>query len=180
MTEQKPEDDLTIVGDNEPAIPDENIDAVPPEMVESEEDTVESQEVQPDSYPEAAENDPARWQQDPLIAEGEAEDVTTDEGADYDAGTADGVTEFGATSDTALDAGEADEYSDQTLRDETAEERYRTGDDQVPPAEPTIGEAADDVDFGDALEDEEVDASDDPANSGGLPLNRHDAGDTEQ
>jgi hypothetical protein len=181
MTEQKPEDDLTIVGDNEPSIPDENIDAVPPEVVESDENTVESEEVQPDSYPNAAENDPSHWQRDPLVAEGEAEDVTTDEGADYDAGTADGVTEFGATSDTSLDnAGEADEQSDQTLRDETAEERYRTGDDQVPPAEPTIGEAAGDVDFGDAMEDEEVDASDDPANSGGRPLSRYNTEDPEQ
>lgn len=182
MTEGKPEDDLTIVGDNEPDIPDQSVDAVPPEVVESEENTVESEEVQPDSYPQAAENEPSHWQQDPLIAEGEQEDVTTDEGADYNAGTADNVTEFGATTDTSLDEAEteAGELSDQTLRDETAEERYRTGDDQVPPAEPTIGEATAEVDFGDAVEDEEVDSSDDPANAGGRPLSRYETEEPEQ
>ncbi|WP_026819808.1 hypothetical protein [Arthrobacter castelli] len=181
MTEEKPEDDLTIVGDNEPSIPDENIDAVPPEMVESEEDTPESEEVQPDSYPAAAENDPSHWQQDPLIDQGEQEDVTSDEAAGSVTATADGVTEFGATSDTALnDAGDADGMSDQSLRDETAEERYRTGDDQVPPAEPTIGEASGDVDFGDTMDDDEADASDDPAHSGGRSLGSHDAEDPGQ
>ncbi|WP_026535166.1 hypothetical protein [Arthrobacter sp. H14] len=183
MTEQKPEDDLTIVGDDETDIPDQNVDAVPPEIVESDENTVESEEVQPDSYPQAAENDPEHWQQDPLISGGAASDVTTDEAAEYDGGTADGVTEFGATSDTSLDntTGSAeDELSDQTLRDETAEERYRTGDEQIAPEEPTIGEAAGDVDFGDALDEEEVDGSDDPANAGGRPLSRYNTGDPEQ
>lgn len=170
MTEQKPEDDLTIVGDNEPVIPDENIDAVPPEIVASDEDTVESEEVQPDSYAQAAEVDPDHWRQDPLISKGEVEDVTTDGGADPGAGTADGVTEFGATGDTSLD-NEADELSEQTLRDETNEARYRTGNEQIAPEEPTIGEAADDVDFGDALNDEGVDGSDDPANPGGHRFN---------
>ncbi|GAB3523834.1 hypothetical protein [Arthrobacter monumenti] len=151
MTEQKPEDDLTIVGDDETGIPDQNVDAVPPEIVESDEDTVESEEVQPDSYPQAAENDPDHWRQDPLISGGAASDVTTE-----------------------------DELSDQTLRDETAEERYRAGDEQIAPEEPTIGEAAGDVDFGDALEEEEMDGSDDPANAGGRPLSGYNTGDPEQ
>ncbi|HET8795812.1 MAG TPA: hypothetical protein VFM62_05490 [Arthrobacter sp.] len=183
MTEQKPEDDLTIVGDDETDIPDQNVDAVPPEIVESDENTVESEEVQPDSYPQAAENDPDHWRQDPLISGDSVSDVTTDEAAEYDAGTADGVTEFGATSDTSLDnttSSAQDELSDQTLRDETVEERYRSGDEQIAPEEPTIGEAAGDVDFGDALDEEEVDSSDDPANAGGRPLSRYDAEDPEQ
>lgn len=148
MTEQKPEDDLTIVGDDETEIPDQSVDAVPPEIVESDENTVESEEVQPDSYPQAAENDPDNWRQDPLLSD----DSVSSE----------------------------DELSDQTLRDETAEERYRTGDEQIAPEEPTIGEAAGDVDFGDALDEDEVDGSDDPANAGGRPLSGYDTEDTEQ
>lgn len=64
------------------------------------------------------------------------------------------------------------EKSDQSLRDETEEARFREGDEQVPPEEPTIGEAAADVDFGDPMSDEEVDASDDEANFGGSPLSQ--------
>lgn len=64
------------------------------------------------------------------------------------------------------------EESDQSLRDETEEARFRQGDEQVPPEEPTIGEAAADVDFGDPMSDEEVDASDDVANFGGSPLSQ--------
>ena len=62
---------------------------------------------------------------------------------------------------------EPGDLSDQALRDETAEERYLDGDAQVPPEEPTIGQAADDVDFGDPAAD---DASDDPAHRGGATL----------
>ncbi|MCC3276331.1 MULTISPECIES: hypothetical protein [unclassified Arthrobacter] len=65
---------------------------------------------------------------------------------------------------------EPGELSDQTLRDETAEERFLTGADQVPPEEPTIGEAANDVDFGDPTVGDEEDASDDPSHRGGDPL----------
>lgn len=121
---------------------------------ESGEYTSESEEAEPDSYPGAAENDPSHWQQDPLIEEGEPEDMTTEE-----------------------DAGR---FSDQALWDETAEERYRTGEDQIPPAEPTIGEASDDVDFGDGLEDEEADASDDPSHSGGRSVGQYDSEDPGQ
>ncbi|KAD3456048.1 hypothetical protein GD627_15205 [Arthrobacter yangruifuii] len=65
---------------------------------------------------------------------------------------------------------EPGELSDQVLRDETAEERFLTGDTQIPPEEPTIGEAANDVDFGDPAVGDDEDASDDPANRGGDPL----------
>ncbi|MCC9205942.1 hypothetical protein [Arthrobacter sp. zg-Y769] len=65
---------------------------------------------------------------------------------------------------------EPGELSDQTLRDDTAEERFLNGDTQIPPEAPTIGEAANDVDFGDPMAGEEEDASDDPAHRGGDPL----------
>ncbi|NJC21289.1 hypothetical protein BJ994_000365 [Arthrobacter pigmenti] len=100
------------------------------------------QEGQPDSYPTAAETDPDHWDQDPLLQD-----------------------EPGVQ-------GEGLEESDQSLRDETEEERFRDGEEQVPPEEPTIGEAAADVDFGDAMTDQEVDASDDDANFGGSPLSQ--------
>jgi hypothetical protein len=69
-------------------------------------------------------------------------------------------------------AGAGLEESDQSLRDETEEARFREGEEQVPPEEPTIGEAAADVDFGDPMSDEEVDSSDDGANFGGSPLSQ--------
>ena len=69
-------------------------------------------------------------------------------------------------------AGTIAEESDQSLRDDTEEARFRDGEEQVPPEEPTIGEAASDVDFGDPMSSEEVDASDDEANFGGSPLSQ--------
>ncbi|WP_299169945.1 hypothetical protein [uncultured Arthrobacter sp.] len=69
-------------------------------------------------------------------------------------------------------AGAGLEESDQSLRDETEEARFRDGDEQVPPEEPTIGQAAADVDFGDPMSEGEVDASDDDANFGGSPLSQ--------
>lgn len=69
-------------------------------------------------------------------------------------------------------AGAGLEESDQSLRDETEEARFREGEEQVPPEEPTIGEAAADVDFGEPMSDGEVDASDDGANFGGSPLSQ--------
>lgn len=100
------------------------------------------QDGQPDNYPAAAENDPENWQQDPLLQD-----------------------EPGAASSGL-------EESDQSLRDETEEVRFIDGDEQVPPEEPTIGEAAADVDFGDPMSEGEVDASDDEANFGGSPLSQ--------
>ncbi|WP_323960291.1 hypothetical protein GC088_02255 [Arthrobacter sp. JZ12] len=69
---------------------------------------------------------------------------------------------------------------DQSLRDETEEERFRYGNEQIPPEEPTIGEAAADVDFGEPMDDEEADASDDPANFGGSPLSQFDPEDLDR
>ncbi|MBP3037616.1 hypothetical protein J2M53_15325 [Arthrobacter sp. zg-ZUI100] len=69
--------------------------------------------------------------------------------------------------------------SDQTLREETAEERFEDGDAQVPPEVPTIGEAALDVDFDDPASADEEDASDDPAHLGGDPLAAFDPEDRE-
>lgn len=100
---------------------------------------------EPDTYPGAAEDNPDAWQSDPLLQD-----------------------EPAALSDAAGEGAP----NEQTLREETEEWRYRTGSEQVPPGEPTIGEAAADVDFGDRMDDGEVDASDDGANFGGSPLNQ--------
>jgi hypothetical protein len=105
---------------------------------------------QPDDYPTAAEVDPDNWQQDPLLQD-----------------------------EPGVSPGRLEE-SDQALRDETEEVRFLEGDEQVPPEEPTIGEAAADVDFGDPMSDAEVDASDDEANFGGSPLSQFDPEDLER
>lgn len=108
------------------------------------------QDGEPDDYPTAAEVDPDNWEQDPLLQDEP------------------GVGDRGL------------EANDQSLRDETEEVRFSDGDEQVPPEEPTIGEAAADVDFGDSMSDEETDASDDSANFGGSPLSRFDPEDLER
>ncbi|MFP5315029.1 MAG: hypothetical protein ACLGHS_06575 [Actinomycetes bacterium] len=131
MTENLPDEELTVVGEE----PDAVDESIAPEALDPVKDG------QPDSYPTAAENNPDNWQQDPLLQD-----------------------EPGA--------GAGLEESDQSLRDETEEARFREGEEQVPPEEPTIGEAAADVDFGDPMSDEEVDASDDGANFGGSPLSQ--------
>ncbi len=143
MTEQNlPDEELTVVGED-PTIPDEGVDAVDPGTLDS------NLEATPDQYPEAAENNPDHWDEDPLIR-GEQ--------------TSAGVLP----------------ESDQELRDETEEERYRDGDEQVPPEEPTMGEAAHDVDFPQSGDPEAADASDDPANLGGSPLSGFDPEDTDR
>lgn len=139
MTEQNlPDQDLTIVGEDE-AIPDPDVDAVSPDTVD------ELSSRGPDDYPDAAENNPDNWREDPLV-QGEGEQST--------------------------DVNEPGTESDQTLRDETEEERYLDGDEQVPPEEPTIGEAAEDVDFDSPVDSDEADASDDAAHLGGSPLSQ--------
>lgn len=75
---------------------------------------------------------------------------------------------------------EEDFLSDQTLRDETAEARYESGDEQVPPDAPTLGEAVADVDFGEDPTGLEADASDDQENFGGSPLSEFDPDDLER
>ncbi|HEV7169190.1 MAG TPA: hypothetical protein VGN49_14640 [Micrococcaceae bacterium] len=187
MTEQNlPDPDLRVVGEDH-AIPDRDADAVSPDVLDTnsagvmdtesvdgdevlgdltdtdvtgtddqdaqtraELDSRDAERLDPlevglsDDYPGAAENDPDNWRQDPLLQE-EPGRVASDEP---------GVE------------------SDQTLRDETEEERYRNGDEQIPPDEPTIGEAAGDLDFGDPMDDEDTDASNDSANFGGSPLSQ--------
>lgn len=189
MTEQNlPDPDLRVVGEDH-AIPDRDADAVSPDLLgadadsaanadtesvdaddilgnateadvtdtddldmqtQAEIDSRDAERLDPlegglsDDYPGAAETDPDNWRQDPLLQD-EPGRVASDEP---------GVE------------------SDQTLRDETETERYLNGDEQVPPDEPTIGEAAGDVDFGDPMDDEDTDASNDSANFGGSPLSQ--------
>lgn len=134
MTEQNlPEEGMTVQGEDAP-IPDEGVDAVPPEALD------------------------------------QVEGFDPEEGGE----PADGVeTVLGFDPAETTDPDDPGVKSDQTLRDETAEERYLSGDEQIPPDEPTIGEAAGDVDFGpmDPSADE-VDGSDDAANRGGSPLSQ--------
>ena len=60
--------------------------------------------------------------------------------------------------------------TEQELEDATAEQRFDDGDEQIPPEEPTIGEALADVDFDQDDDDPYgADGSDDPLNRGGGP-----------
>ncbi|GAA1765888.1 hypothetical protein [Kocuria aegyptia] len=103
----------------------------------------------PDTYEGAAEVDPDHWRDDPLI-EGAEADVPEDEYAD----PARPVVP-----------------SEQQLRDETAEARFRAGDEQVPPEEPGMGEALADLDVpGNSEFEDEVDSSNDSFHGGGDPL----------
>ncbi|MBT1000987.1 hypothetical protein KIH31_00080 [Paenarthrobacter sp. DKR-5] len=135
MTEGNlPDDELEVVRDD-----DILLDEAPGAASSVELDPVSGE---PDNYPGAAENNPDRWQEDPLLQ------------------------------DEAVPGAEADSLSDQTLRDESARGRYEAGEEQVPPDEPTIGEAASDVDFGESPTGQEADASDDQENFGGSPLSQ--------
>ncbi|MDQ0733568.1 hypothetical protein [Arthrobacter agilis] len=150
MTENLPDEELTIVGE-EPETPN---DSLAPEAFDP------VLEGQPDAYEGAAEDNPERWQEDPLLQDEPGAAETGDDENDFDEN---GVSAIG----------EEGYLSDQTLRDETAEVRFEHGDEQYPTTEPMLGEAAADVDFG-MMEDDEVDASDDPANRGGSPLSAMD------
>ncbi len=145
MTENLPDEELTIVGE-EPEVPNDSLapDAFDPVL-----------EGRPDTYADAAEINPDRWQEDPLLQDEPGATATNDDGNGLAA------------------IGEEGQLSDQTLREETAEARFERGDEQYPPQEPMLGEAVADVDFG-MMEDDEVDASDDPANRGGSPLSAMD------
>jgi hypothetical protein len=151
MTENLPDEELTIVGE-EPEMPDGSLapEGFDPVL-----------EGQPDSYEDAAELNPDRWQEDPLLQ---------DEPGVGGVGSGLEANESGAEENDVAGVGEEGILSDQTLRDETSEERFDHGDEQIPPGEPTMGVAAADVDFG-MMEDDDVDGSDDPANLGGSPLN---------
>ncbi len=151
MTEQNlPDQDLRVVGE----------DRTIPGLDQDTADELDSRDAErldplkgnsPDDYPGAAENNPDNWRQDPLLQE-----------------------EPGADSENT------DVESDQALWDETEEERYRKGDEQVPPEEPTIGEAAADVDFGDPMDEDDVDASNDSTNFGGSPLSQFEQEDAQE
>ena len=161
MTENLPDEELSILSE------DPDVTAVSDESVAAEAlDPV--LEGQPDSYANAAELNPDRWQEDPLLQD--------EPGIDDGVGALE-TNESGAEENGVADVGEAGALSDQTLRDETADSRFESGDEQIPPSEPMLGEAAADVDFG--MMDDDVDGSDDPANRGGSPLNAMDTGDTE-
>ncbi|MBG6225769.1 hypothetical protein IWX63_002352 [Arthrobacter sp. CAN_A2] len=155
MTENLPDEELTIVGE-EPEMPN---DALSPDALDPVLDG------RPDSYEGAAEVDPDHWREDPLLQD--------EPGAAETGAGENGVDENGVAA-----IGEEGILSDQTLRGETAEARYEHGDEQYPPEEPMLGEAAADVDFG-MMEDDEVDGSDDPANLGGSPLSAIDEQDIE-
>lgn len=120
MTENLPDEELTIVGE-EPEVPN---DSLSPEAFDP------LLNGQPDSYENAAENNPDRWQEDPLLQDEP------------------GVIETGDDENGVTAIGDEGLLSDQTLRDETAEARYEHGEEQIPPGEPMLGEAAADVDFG--------------------------------
>jgi hypothetical protein len=143
MTEQNlPDDELEVVEEN-----DVLLDEAPGAAASFELDPVSGE---PDNYPGAAENNPDRWQEDPLLQ------------------------------DEAVSGEEEDFLSDQTLRDETAEARYEAGDEQVPPGTPTLGEAVADVDFGENPGGAEAEGSDDTENFGGSPLSEFDPDDLER
>lgn len=148
MTENLPDEELNVVGDEQEA----PIDSIAPEAYDP------VLEGQPDQYAGAAEDNPDRWQEDPLLQDepGVATASMEDEN---------GVAVIG----------EEGALSDQVLRDETSEARYESGDEQYPTTEPRLGEAVADVDFG--MMDDEVDGSDDPANRGGAPVNALDEDD---
>ena len=161
MTEKLPDEELSILSE-EPDVTEVSDESVDAEVLDPVLDG------RPDSYADAAELNPDRWQEDPLL-QGEP-------------GIDDGVSgletnESGAEENGVAGIGEEGVLSDQTLRDETADARFESGDEQIPPTEPMMGEAAADVDFG--MMDDDVDGSDDPANRGGSPLNAMDAGDIE-
>lgn len=102
--------------------------------------------VTPDSYEGAAETDPDNWRDDPLIEGAETE---------VDEPTA------------AVDLDHPDVPSEQEERDEMAESRFLQGEEQVPPEEPTIGEAMADLDVPeDPQFEDEVDPSNDAFHGG--------------
>ncbi|MHA7264288.1 hypothetical protein ACX80W_13910 [Arthrobacter sp. TMN-37] len=137
MTEEHlPDEDLTIITDSE--VEERSLAELDPLTG-----------GRADLYPNAAEDNPDRWQDDPLL-----------QGEGYD-------------------DEESNLLTDQILRDETAEARWAHGDEQIPPDVPTLGEASDDVDFGIGEDDDEVDSSDDPSNRGGAPLSHFDEKDLE-
>lgn len=143
MTEQNlPDDELEVVQDD-----DVLLDEAPGAASSLELDPVKGE---PDSYPGAAENNPDRWQEDPLLQ------------------------------DEAVSGEEEDFISDQTFRDETAQARNESGAPGDAPVTPTLGEAVADVDFGEDPTGDESEGSDDTENFGGSPLSEFEPDDLER
>lgn len=143
MTEQNlPDDDLEVVQDD-----DVLLDETPGAAASFELDPVKGE---PDSYPGAAENNPDRWQEDPLLQ------------------------------DEAVSGEEEDFISDQVFRDESAQAGYAAGDSRDASATPTLGEAVADVDFGENPSGPESEGSDDTENFGGSPLSEFEPDDLER
>ncbi|THJ66674.1 hypothetical protein E8P82_06905 [Arthrobacter echini] len=167
MTENLPDEELTVEGE-EPGVP---VDPLEPESLDPVVDG------RPDSYEGAAEDNPDRWQEDPLLQDDpEANDLAADDLETDDTGTDDVETEDSVDEENGITDGEEGELTEQLLRADTAEARYEDGEEQIPPEEPRIGEAAADVDFGMMEDDEGYDGngSDDPANRGGSSLSAMD------
>ncbi len=120
----------------------------------------------PDTYEGAAEVDPDNWRDDPLLElSGEEEpeashqrvldDAQDDLDADPD------PDEPGVDLDHPVNPSEQDE------RDELAEQHYRLGEEQIPPEEPTIGQALADLDIPeDKAYGDEIDSSNDAFHGG--------------
>ncbi|TLM73586.1 hypothetical protein [Pseudarthrobacter sp. NamB4] len=143
MTEQNlPDDDLEVVQDD-----DVLLDEAPGAASSLELDPVKGE---PDSYPGAAENNPDRWQEDPLLQ------------------------------DEAVSGEEEDFLSDQAFRDASPQARQEAGGPQDAPLTPTLGEAVADVDFGENPTGPEAEGSDDTENFGGSPLSEFDPDDLER
>jgi len=120
----------------------------------------------PDTYEGAAEVDPDNWREDPLLNVRSEEELDSDsqvraDDAESDLDAEPDADEAGVDLDHPVNPSEQDE------RDEMAEQRYRLGEEQVPPEEPTIGEALADLDIPeDKAYGDEVDSSNDPFHGG--------------
>jgi hypothetical protein len=143
MTDQNlPDDNLEVVRDD-----DVLLDETPGAAASFELDPVKGV---PDSYPGAAENNPDRWQEDPLLQ------------------------------DEAVSGEEEDFISEQVFRDESAQARSAADNRPDVPVAPTLGEAVADVDFGENPGGPESEGSDDTENFGGSPLSEFEPDDLER
>lgn len=118
----------------------------------------------PDTYEGAAEVDPDNWRRDPLLDLRKEEDLDPDDENFADGAEGDldpDEDELGVDLDHPVAP------SEQDLRDETAEQRYLQGEEQIPPEEPTMGEALADLDVpGDPAFPDEIDPSNDSFHGG--------------
>ena len=143
MTEQNlPDDGLEVVRDD-----DVLLDETPGAASSFELDPVKGE---PDSYPGAAENNPDRWQEDPLLQ------------------------------DEAVSGEEEDFISDQAFREGSAQAGYAADEAQEGPVTPTLEEAVADVDFGGNPNGPGAEGSDDTESFGGSPLSEFEPDDLER